>query len=475
VQCVTPTHSGNSERGAAKLTKAQVQSKVHLVPVLRFEQQQQLTSFAGAVLYQVLFRALALKARLRSCFGDGSEGRAYGAHLVVLSLVLHLLLGFRQLRDRDYYYNDPLVARVLGLRSLPDVSTVSRTLSDCTGRDVERGRRLLRTLVLKRLQAEGLQRITLDYDGSVLTTRRHAEGTAVGFNRKRKGARSYYPLFCTIAQRGQFLDFHHRPGNVHDSNGALQFMRGCVDEVHQYLPGAQLESRVDGAFFDERILSFYARRRVDFSASLPFERFPQLKRTIERRRRWHPINETWAYFELSWKPKRWRVGFRVLVFRKRSLLQRKAPLQLDLFEPRDQQFEYKAVVSNKRGHARSVLRFHNGRGSQEGVLGEAKQYAQLEFIPCRRLVPNQLVQLASLLAHNLGRELQMAAKPRVRGTTAKRRALWDFETLGTLRQRLVQRAGRLTNPAGELTLTVGANEATCRELTDYLAALQQAA
>ena len=62
----------------------------------------------------------------------------------------------------------------------------------------------------------------------MLTTRRHAEGTAMGFNRKRKGARSYYPLFCTVAQTSQFLDLHHRPGNVHDSNGALELVRGSA-------------------------------------------------------------------------------------------------------------------------------------------------------------------------------------------------------------------------------------------------------
>jgi hypothetical protein len=33
----------------------------------------------------------------------------------------------------------------------------------------------------------------------VQSTKRHAEGTAVGFNKEKKGARSYYPLFCTVA------------------------------------------------------------------------------------------------------------------------------------------------------------------------------------------------------------------------------------------------------------------------------------
>ena len=37
---------------------------------------------------------------------------------------------------------------------------------------------------------------------------------------KKKGARSYYHLLCTVAQTGQFLDVLHRPGNVHDSKGA---------------------------------------------------------------------------------------------------------------------------------------------------------------------------------------------------------------------------------------------------------------
>jgi hypothetical protein len=57
-------------------------------------------------------------------------------------------------------------------------------------------------LVLERLEKEALQTVTLDFDGSVQSTKRHAEGTAVGFNKEKKGARSYYPLFCTVAQTG---------------------------------------------------------------------------------------------------------------------------------------------------------------------------------------------------------------------------------------------------------------------------------
>ena len=114
-----------------------------------------------------------------------------GRHLVVLLLIVHLLLGFRRLREVDYYRDDPLVLRLMGLRKLPDVSTISRSLSRMESEGVEKVRELSRSLVIEGLKRECLPRLTLDFDGSVQSTKRKAEGTAVGFNKKKKGARSY--------------------------------------------------------------------------------------------------------------------------------------------------------------------------------------------------------------------------------------------------------------------------------------------
>ncbi len=108
---------------------------------------------------------------------------------------------------------------------------------------------------LSRLQEEGIKRITLDLDGSVQSTSRHAEGTAVGFNKKKKGERSYYPLLATISQTGQIFDFLHRSGNVHDSNGAVEFLRYCVEKIRKVLPDVQIELRADSAFFSDQMVS----------------------------------------------------------------------------------------------------------------------------------------------------------------------------------------------------------------------------
>jgi len=428
------------------------------------------------VLFQALFQRLDLKNRMLRSLGRAS-GTAYGLHLLFLQVVVHLLAGFRRLRERDYYVDDPLVPSVVGVHRLADTSTLTRRLAQAGPESVVAARAELRTLVTERIAKEKLARVTCDFDGSVLTTRGRTEGSAIGYNRKRRGARSYYPLLCTVAQTGQFLDFLHRPGNVHDSNGACDFMVDCLGAIRNAAPQAKLETRMDAAFFDIKILDLLDERRVEFSVSVPFERFPELKGIIEKIAffRWINIDERWSYAEVKWHPKCWDQSHRMLVLRQRIATPIKGPLQLDLFVPRDHEFDYRVIATNKTSNADAIRLFHHGRGTQEGLIGEAKMHAQLDYVPTRKLVANQLFLAASLMAHNLGRELQMTAKPRSRTTSPTRAALWEFETLGTLRHRLIQRAGRLTVPKGVLTLTLSTNQAVQRDYEEYLRTLRVAA
>jgi hypothetical protein len=133
------------------------------------------------------------------------------------------------------------------------------------------------------------------------------------------------------------------------------------------------------------------------------------------------------------------------------------------------------IVTNKTESAKSVTLFHNGRGSQEAIFGDAKTDAALDLIPTKRLAGNQIFTLCSMMAHNLSRELQMLASPGLPRALPKRPAAWAFERLDHLRHRIIQRAGRLTRPQGELTLTMSANQNVRKDLLHFLDTLQKAA
>jgi hypothetical protein len=458
-----------------KYSKNEIYSRVRKIPEIKFEDQR-LTSFAGLVIFQSLFYHLNLKERLWRCFTHLKVSPIFGHHVTVLLLIVHLLIGYRRLREIDYYRDDPMVKRVLGLSRIPDVATVSRALSTVDGEGIEKLRQLCRGMVIERLRKIPLYRLTLDFDGSVYGTRgRGVEGTAVGFNKKKKGTRSYYPLFCTIAQTGQVFDVYHRPGNVHDSHEARAFLLACIELLRKELPGVKIEVRMDSAFFSDAMVTLLDGLGVEFTLSVPFERFVELKKMIQERKRWRGFDETWSFFETRWKPKSWSSQYRFLFIRQKCKKIYKGPIQLDLFIPHEYGYEFTVIVTNKQTTMKKVLRFHHGRGYQEKIFGEMKSQGQMDYIAVRSLFGNQLYLMASVLAHNLTRELQMLTKPKSRGTTEKRGALWVFEELGTIRHHLLQRAGRLTQPHGKLTLTMHPNPAIKEDLLQFLEALKKAA
>ncbi len=457
-----------------KYSRKSIERKAYAVPNIKFEQQQ-LTSFAGLVILQPFLATLDFTASLARCFRHVRVGKIYGRATVFLQLIIHLLLGFRDLRESAYYRDDPMVKRVLGLKRLPDVATLSRMLKDADNKSIEQLRRLLRRLVVDRLRELGLARMTLDFDGSVQSTGRRAEGTAVGFNKKKKGARSYYPLFCTIAQTSQVLDFLHRSGNVHDSRGARTFIAECIGLIREALPHVVIEVRADSAFFSDELVTMLHGHRVEFTLSVPFERFARLKGMIEARRRWRTLDADRSFFERSWKPQSWEQAYRFVFIRTRAKKQRKGPVQLDLFVPYEYGYEFKVIITNKHVGVGTVLRFHEGRGAQEGIFGELKTHCAMGHVPVRRCLGNQMYLLAGLFAHNLVRELQMRTERQSRGTTDNRAALWVFEQVDTVRKTLLQRAGRFTRPSGKLTLTISGGSMLKEKLLGMLARLRPAA
>ena len=122
---------------------------------------------------------------------------------------------------------------------------------------------------------------------------------------------------------------------------------------------------------------------------------------------------------------------------------------MDLFVPYEYGYEFKVIVTNKWASGKKILMYHNGRAVQESVLGELKSQSQMDYIAVRNLLGNQLFMMAAVLSHNLNRELQMTTRVPERGTSEKRTPLWFFEELRSLRHRLIQRAGRFTNPKGK--------------------------
>ena len=438
--------------------------------------KEKLSAYGGLEVFRRFADRSGFTERLREVFAIRRFDSDYGAFRITLALIGMLLLGGTRLRHLPLLERDPLFLRFARLQKLPCERTVSRSLKETTVAVQDRMSELLRHLAYDTAREAGLSRLTLDLDGSVLRTGLCAEGAERGFNPHHPKDKSYYPLTAHLAQTGQVLAVRNRPGNVHDSEGALELLSFLVEDVRSELGPRSLEARLDGAFFRREILEYLEGSGVEYGIKAPLWDWLGIRAVIgNKRRRWKRIRPDLQGFVTKLRIPKWGLSLRVAVYRKHVSHRTRKNFQLDLFDPSDGHYEYSAVATNKRVRMGALWNFMAGRGGHEKTLGELKQHLAFDTIPTQDWDANTTWLLISGLTHNLVRQFQLStgAAPRVNG--AKRTFRWVFESLRTLRYELLNIPAKIASPEGRTELRLAAAPATQRRITRILAALPEAA
>jgi hypothetical protein len=332
-----------------------------------------LTSFAGLELVRRYFRQLGLFEKIRRHAGTTAPGSDYGVVGMIMVLLTLLIVGGRRVWHVAYVTNDPVVRRVTGLRQLPVARTIGRWLAGFRARHLEALRKLNAELVTGAIERLGLKRLTIDVDGSVVSTGLKVAWAQRGFNPHRRKVPSYYPITAYEAQSGQMLRVQNRPGNVHDGKASLSFLRALFAQLAKAFGGRrQLEFRMDAAFFRRDVLELLEARGAEYAIKVPFQTWTGLREIVRCNRIWTSVDTTVSCFERQVKFKPWRRTMRVVIYRKRVHHETRKNFQLDLFDPADGHYEYSAVVTNKALSGRYLWRFMCGRGGHEKAYGELK-------------------------------------------------------------------------------------------------------
>ena len=251
-----------------------------------------------------------------------------------------ILVGGRRLDHLNYLCEDPLVKRFCGLLRLPRERSVARWLKRFGHKSLQALVELNSQMVCEAIEKEKLGRLTLDIDGSVVTAGASVSWAFRGFNPHHRKDPSYYPILAHLAQTGHILRVKNRPGNVHDSKGAVAFVRDLIDDVRMRLGRVlPLEFRMDGAFFQREIIELLERKGAGYAIKAPFFKWLGLLPVIRERQSWQALKEGME-FDLSLPIAAWEKTLRVVIYRKPVHHETKKNYQLDLFDPDDGYFEY---------------------------------------------------------------------------------------------------------------------------------------
>lgn len=421
--------------------------------------RQDLTSYSGLELFSRYFRLINLNSRIQRAFRAHRLKGDYGVTQFILVFISLWLTGGRRLRHIGYLADDPLVQRLCGLSSLPSDRTASRWLGQFASDSLQALVSLNSEIVADKIKE--LARVTLDFDGTVLTTGHQVGWAFRGYNPHKRYAPSYYPMLCHVAQTGHFLHVRNRPGNVHDSKGALSVIRACVQQVRAMCPGAVVEVRLDAAFFQSPIVAWLERHGVEYAVKVPMCKWTGIKPAINAVKKWEDHDDRVSSAKIRlFLGGRWQreVDFTIVRHKVSDKTDGKQFTQLDLFKPDDGIYEYSAIATNKMLRPDHLWDFYNGRAAMEHQIAELKGEFAFDVIPTKTYAGNSAHQLISTLAYNLVRNFQIdAGLAAARPATYSRTNLFSFQSLKTLRFEWIAVAGRVVNASGAKILRLTQN------------------
>jgi hypothetical protein len=435
-----------------RLAKRSSQARVNSDLEIAFAPQK-LTTYSGLELFDRFLRAIEWDARLRQAFMTHQFCGDYSLTTMVRLLLGLLWIGGRRLRHVEYVRSDPLVGRLARLQQLPHERTLSRWLKQFTYRTVRVLSELNTRLVSETLRKLGCRRVTLDVDGSVVSTGLQVAWAKRGFNPHHRKVPSYYPILAHVAQTGQILAVKNRPGNVSDGKRAEFFIRDVLRRAREELGSSVIfEFRLDGAFFQRPVLGELSRRGVEYALKVPMMPWLGLRAIVKSCRRWQWLNDEVSCFETTLPVDCWQMTLPLVVYRRRVHHETAKNFQLDLFHPDDGHYEYSAVTTNKQIGPAALWDFMAGRGAQEKTLAELKDGFAFDSVPTNHYAANSAWQQLSVLAMNLYRRFQMDTTAASRPRTRKRTFLYVLESIKTTRFTWLNVAGRLVTTNGTQTL-----------------------
>jgi hypothetical protein len=440
--------------------KAELRARVNGPLTFRY-QRSGLTSYAGLEFVRRWCDRDGVLALLKRELATALPATDYGAVGLVMVLLALLLSGGRRLRHLRYLAGDPIVLRFCGLRQLPTARTVGRWLAAFRGRHLTRLQSLNALLVARVIEQMRLPRLTIDVDGSVVSTGLKVAWAKRGYNPHRRKVPSYFPITAYEAQSGQVLRAQNRPGNIDDGKAGVPFLRAVLRQLRDTLGRRQvLEFRMDAAFFRQDVIALLQRAGAEYAIKAPFARWVGLTTKVRETRQWTRVTDRVSCAEHELVIAAWgNARLRVVIYRAHVHHETAKNFQLDLFDPNDGHYEYSAIVTNKPLGGAALWAFMCGRGTHEKAYAELKSGFAFACVPTMQYAANSAWQYLNVLAFNLSRSFQLATTAERRSGSRKRRTHFVFETIHTLRSLCVQRAGILLKADGRTTLDVGTSPA----------------
>jgi Transposase DDE domain group 1 len=365
-----------------------------------------LTSDSGVLFLSRIDERLGLSQRMAEALSDRRQvGKVqHGLRDLLRQRLFQIGLGYEDANDANTLRFDPAFQAALDRvpgpgEVLASQPTISRLEENVRRRDLMVLGDLLLELFLERLKKRGRaarRRLILEFDSTDDPTHGAQQLTMFhGYYDQWQ----YLPLlvFC----EGWPIAAVLRPGNAHDSWGAVAILRRIVERIWDRFPKAEIRLRADAGFAAPAFYEFCEDAGISYVIGQITN-----SRLVRKGRRW--MDKAKRIFQ--------RTGEKTKVFgsfRHRAKSWKKSRRIIAKAEVLPLGENPRFVVTNMPGDPASLYGFYTDRGEMENHIKDLKNALCADRLSCHRFLSNQFRLLlhvaAYILMFSLREELQKTA------------------------------------------------------------------
>ena len=223
---------------------------------------KEVSPWGGLRLIEEVYRKSGLKDFLEDECPDlpvPGSNRGYSSLDLIEGLMVSVILGAKRLSHTGTLRYDQVVQRIFGWkRGMASQSTFSRFLRKF---DQELNDSVFPSINRFWFNQIKMDKLTIDFDSTVLVRHGQQEGVEVGYNPKKPGRGSHHPLMAFVAELKMVANAWMRTGDSVASTDFEEFF----DELLTIIPKDRIGLfRADSGFYGKDMLNRLEEERIDY-------------------------------------------------------------------------------------------------------------------------------------------------------------------------------------------------------------------
>lgn len=365
--------------------------------------KRKMTAYGGFALLASFFERIGFAGMIEKAMPiTECSPNTMGIYGKSVAFIAMIFAGAERFSHLMYLGNKDVLARIFGVRRLPDaVTTLTRMFNKLkTVRMAETFSCNVWAYLCRLIPWNTIQEDRLTFDSTVLLRYGEQEGAKRGYNPVKHGRPSHCPLLAFLNRSKYVIHLWNRSGNVASWNNILAFFTASYGRIRDRITVTGVIA--DSGFYLKQFIETLEREQLTYIIAVRLIR--PLQRQIYSLQEWREIAQGLSVSEFSYMHPLWGKERRYIVVRQDIIRRKKAmgktlPLFAHEIEIRD--YRYSAWITNSYELAYDVWTMCKPRANDENTIKELKEDFALGDFSMKKFYAVEAAMVLRVLVYNL--------------------------------------------------------------------------